>query len=56
LSQAAEEHLVATRAAILRGVGRCASFLEHALLVLFDNWMRRQTTRLDRSLSQPRKN
>ena len=43
---------MATIAAILRGVGRCAIPLEHALLRLLHNWMRRQAARLDASVPQ----
>jgi hypothetical protein len=56
-SQRAEEHPMATIAALLRGVGRCAILLEQALLKLLGNWIRRQGVRLEISASRlPRKN
>jgi hypothetical protein len=48
---------MATIAALLRGVGRCAILLEQALLKLLGNWIRRQGVRLEISASRlPRKN
>ncbi len=50
---------MATIAAILHGVGRCAILLERTLLKLAANWMRHQVARLDNSTSpapQQRKN
>jgi hypothetical protein len=47
---------MATGAAILRGVGRCAILLEQALLKQLDGWVRRQAARLDRSVPQQRSN
>ncbi len=51
---------MATIAAILHGVGRCAILLERALLKFAANWMRHQVARLDNSMSpapqQQRKN
>jgi hypothetical protein len=40
---------MATRAAILRSVARCAILLERTLLKLLDNWVRQQAARLDMS-------
>jgi len=56
LRQKAEEHPMATNAAILRGLGRCAMRLEKALLKLLDNWMRQQVARLHGSISRPQRN
>jgi hypothetical protein len=48
---------MATNAAILRGLGRCAMLLEKAFSRLLDRWLRRQVTRLRASVAQPlRKN
>jgi hypothetical protein len=38
---------MATRAAILRSVARCAILLEHALLKLLGDWVRQQAARLE---------
>jgi len=56
LRQKAEEHPMATNAAILRGLGRCAMRLEKSLLKLLDNWMRQQVARLHGSVSRPQRN
>jgi hypothetical protein len=44
---------MATNAAILRGLGRCAMLLEKVFSRLLDHWMRRHVTRLHASLAQP---
>jgi hypothetical protein len=47
---------MATIAALLRGVCRCAILLEHTVLKLIGNWIRRQGVRLEISASWlPRK-
>jgi hypothetical protein len=56
LAPKAEEHPMATNAAILRGLGRGAMRLEKALLKLLDNWMRQQVAHLHGSVSRPRRN
>jgi hypothetical protein len=40
---------MATRAAILRSVARCAILLQRALLKPLDNWVRQQAARLEMS-------
>ena len=48
---------MATIAAFLHGIGRCAILLEQTLLELLGNWIRRQGVRLKVSASWlPRKN
>jgi len=42
---------MATMAAVLRGVARCAILFERLLLKLLANWMRHQVARLDPSAS-----
>jgi hypothetical protein len=57
MSLKAEEHPMATIAALLRGVGRCAILLEQALLKLLADRIRRHGIRLAMSASRsPRKN
>ena len=52
-----EEHSMATIAALLHGIGRCAILLEQTLLKLLGNWIRRHGVRLKVSASWlPRKN
>lgn len=48
---------MATIAALLHSIGRCAILLEQTLLKLLGNWIRRQGVRLKVSASWlPRKN
>jgi hypothetical protein len=56
LPQKAEEHPMATTAAILRGLGRGPMRLEKSLVKLLDNWMRQQVARLPGSVSRPQRN
>jgi hypothetical protein len=45
---------MATIAAVLRGVARCAILFERLLVKLLNNWMRHQVARLDPSASSQR--
>jgi hypothetical protein len=57
MSLKAEEHPMATIAALLRGIGRCAILLEQALLKLLADRIRRHGIRPAMSASRsPRKN
>jgi len=56
MSQAAEKHPMATKAANSRSLGRCAMLFEKMVSKLLDNWMRHQVARLRASLPPLRKN
>jgi hypothetical protein len=53
MSQAAEKHPMATKAANSRSLGRCAMLFEKMVSKLLDNWMRHQVARLRASLPTP---